>query len=467
VQFRHGSLATLGVEPPRPAWVRDRPGAWRFALGTVCIGAFMGQLDASIVTTALPTIQHAFGASVAAASWVGLSYLVALVACVTAMGRLADVHGRKLVYLYGFAVFVAGSALCAFAGSLDALVAFRALQGVGAAMLQANSVAIIALAVPPSRLGRALGVQGAAQALGLAAGPSIGGLLVAAGGWRLLFLANVPAGVVAFALGWYLLPRSTDLDHGARFDRLGFVLLVPTVAATLCVVSLGGVRGLGGLPLGGLAAAAVLGGVGFLRHERRARSPLVDLAVIGSSRLGSRLVASATSYVVLFGTLLAAPFLLERALHAGVVEAGATLAAMPVAIGVVAPVAGRAYERTGPRPLTVAGMALCSVALLAAARFHATPGVLAAELVVLGAGIGLFTPANNASTMASVPRRSAGEASGLLNTARGLGTAVGLALATLLLSVSGSTDRGFAAATLALAAVAALTGALSLRTPPT
>ena len=170
------------VEPRRPPAVAQHRHAHWFVVATVCAGAFMGQLDASIVTLALPSLQQAFHASLAAVTWVGLSYLLVLVAAVTAVGRLSDMVGRKLIYTYGFGVFIIGSALCGLAPDLVVLDGSRALQAIGAAMLQANSVAIIYLAVPSSSLGRAIGVQGAAQALGLALGPAAGGLLLAAAG---------------------------------------------------------------------------------------------------------------------------------------------------------------------------------------------------------------------------------------------------------------------------------------------
>ncbi len=137
----------LLVEPRRPESIRNKKNAYWLAVAAVCIGAFMGQLDASIVTVALPTLQQTFHASVGAVTWIGLSYLLVLVATVTAVGRFADMWGRKLLYVYGFAIFVIGSALCGLAPSLGALIAFRVLQAVGAAMLQANSVAIIVTAV--------------------------------------------------------------------------------------------------------------------------------------------------------------------------------------------------------------------------------------------------------------------------------------------------------------------------------
>jgi EmrB/QacA subfamily drug resistance transporter len=466
VELRDSWLGVLATEPAQPSWLRDHRSAWQLALATVCLGAFMGQLDASIVTVAIPSIQRSFDVPVGAAAWVGLSYLVALVSCVTVFGRFADVHGRKLTYLYGFVVFTAGSALCAAAPSLDALIACRVVQGIGAAMLQANSVAIIALAVPREKLGRAIGIQGTAQALGLAAGPSIGGLLLAAGGWRLLFLVNVPAGVVAFALGWYLLPRSTELARGERLDRLGLALLVPAVGAVLCAISLGGSRALGGVATAALATGGVVLLGAFIVRERRAAAPLVEPSLFRTAAFTARLASAMASYAVLFGVMLAVPVLLERGLHTSVVEAGATLAAMPVAIGVVAPIAGRAYEFWGARRLTTAGMALCAITLLGAAHFHGSSGAIALELAGLGVGLGLFTPANSASIMSSVPRCCAGEASGLLNMARGLGTSIGLAVTALVLSLSTTPARGYADTMVVLAVVAAMTGLVSVTAPP-
>ena len=201
------ALAPRGVgrqllrEPRRPTAVRDSPRAPWFVVGTVCIGAFMGQLDASIVTLALPRMGLDLHASLGAVEWVALAYLLVLVATVATVGRIADAVGRKLLYVYGFGVFTVGSVLCGLAPTLAVLIAARVLQAVGAAMLQANSVALIAEAMPPSMLGRAIGVQGSAQALGLALGPAIGGILLSLAGWRLIFLVNLPAGAIGLALG--------------------------------------------------------------------------------------------------------------------------------------------------------------------------------------------------------------------------------------------------------------------------
>ncbi len=389
----------------------------------------MGQLDASIVTLAFPALERSFHSGVEAVSWVGLSYLLVLVATVAAVGRLADMVGRKLLYVYGFIIFIAGSALCANASSLLALDGFRALQAVGAAMLQANSVAIIALAVPRDRLGRALGVQGAAQALGLALGPSVGGLLLAAGGWRLLFYVNVPVGLIGMVTALLFIPRSTHLQARVRFDWAGFALFFPAVAALLLVVSQGSHQGWTSPSI--LATVVVAGvlGVGFVRRERRCRAPMVDLSLFARRRFTAGVSSGLLAFLVLFGVLVVVPYYLERSTGFGAVRTGMELMVMPVALGLVAPFSGRMADRYGVRAPAVTGMALVTMGLVGLAGLRPSTGGFLALLVVIGAGLGLFVSPNNAGIMASVPPVQSGLASGLLNMSRGLGTAMGLAVA--------------------------------------
>ncbi|MFT0860992.1 MFS transporter [Ancylobacter sp. G4_0304] len=171
---------------PLPA-IAKRPSYVWIVVGTVCIGAFMGQLDASITQLVLPALEDSFGSSVDVVSWVAVIYLVTAAATLPVFGRLADLYGRKLLYTFGFLVFVLGSGLCGFATSLEALIAARALQSIGSAMLTANSVAIVVSIATHSNRGKALGIQAAMQAVGLCAGPTLGGLILSALDWRWVF----------------------------------------------------------------------------------------------------------------------------------------------------------------------------------------------------------------------------------------------------------------------------------------
>jgi EmrB/QacA subfamily drug resistance transporter len=461
-------------EPRRPSRIRDRPNAYRYAVAAVCVGAFMGQLDASIVTLALPTLQRDFHTSVGAVTWVGLSYLLVLVTTVTAVGRFADMVGRKLLYLYGFGVFIVGSALCGLAPNLIALDCFRVLQGLGAAMLQANSVAIIYLAAPRRALGRAIGIQGAAQALGLALGPSVGGLLLGAAGWRLIFWINVPVGILGIAAGLLFIPRSRHLQRRVAFDWVGLGLFAPTIVALLVAVSFGNRLGWGSIEIVGLLVVSVACGTAFVRWERRAPAPMLDLSLFSRPAFSAGIASGLLSYLVLFGTLFVVPFALEGGQGLSAARVGLELTVMPLALGAVAPLAGRAVDRFGARPLTVTGMALTAIMLGVLGLTHPGHGLFVVELGLIGVGLGLFTPANNAAIMGASPKESSGMASGVLNMTRGMGTAMGLAFTGLVFALAGGEaasrvdiGRGFTAALLFLAALAAVAAVLAgLRGPP-
>jgi EmrB/QacA subfamily drug resistance transporter len=469
-----GSLRRhLLTEPRRPPGVRASPRAHWYVVGTVCVGAFMGQLDASIVTLALPRLSRELHASVGAVEWVALTYLLVLVASVATVGRLADAVGRKLLYVYGFAVFTAGSVLCGLAPTLAVLIAARAIQAVGAAMLQANSVALITEAMPPRLLGRGIGVQGTAQALGLALGPAIGGALLALGGWRLIFLVNLPAGAIGITLGWFLLPRSRSRRPVGQSDRLGAVLLAFAVAGPLLYLSLAGRAGYDNPPLLAVLAAGSLAAIAFMRRERRVGDALIDLSILRRPALSVGLSSGLVSYLVLFGTLFTVPYYLS-AEHVNPALIGLQLAVLPVAIGISAPIAGRVLNRVGARPLTAGGLLVTGVGLLEIAFRHGTSGLLVG-LAVAGLGLGTFTPANNATIMSASPKGHTGVIGGVLNMTRGVGTALGVALASALyITASGAnsaTASPAAAATgltvaLATLGLAALTVGLALLLAP-
>jgi EmrB/QacA subfamily drug resistance transporter len=401
-------------------------------VGTVCVGAFLGQLDASIASLVLPTLEDVFQAPVAAIEWVALAYLLTLAALVVPIGRLADLLGRKTLYATGFVIFIVGSALCGLAPSLGWLIAARVLQAVGAAMLQANSVAIIAAAARPHELGRAIGIQGAAQAVGLAVGPSLGGLLIAALGWQWVFLIAVPFGIVGATLGWLVLPVTVHTPRAEaeaeRFDWLGAVLCAPSIALMLLALSYGNVWGWTSPRLIAVTTAAALLLAGFLMAERWARFPLVDLRLFRQRVFSAGIAAGLLSYAVLFGSLFLLPFDLQRIRGYGPAETGLLLSPIPIALGLVAPFGGIIADRVGSRPLTVAGMSVAATALLGLALAPTAPLPVALALLgLLGAGVGLFTPANNSAIMGSAPPYRRGVASGLLNMTRSLGTSLGVA----------------------------------------
>ena len=439
-------------EAARPAVVREHRMAPWFAVATVCFGAFMGQLDASIVTLAFPALQRQFSSGLAGVQWVSLSYLLALVVLLVPVGRWSDRVGRKLVYLYGFVVFTTASAGCGLAWSLGALIALRVVQAAGAAMLQANSVALVATSAPPGQRRAALGIQAAAQALGLALGPVAGGLLLAASGWRWIFFVNVPVGVVAVAAAWFLLPRTRHRADRADADPAGLLLLATAVAAGLLAVS--AVSGLG-MPAGAVAGCvtlAVLAGAGLVWWERRAASPLVDLPLLTGGGLAAGLAGALCAYMVLFGPLVLFPQLMTA--HGGSpLRTGLILAALPAGFGLAAVAAERVLPAHWPNGRRCAVGGIVAGGCAAALAIPASAAVTVPLLGILGLGLGVYIPANNAAIMAAVPPGGSAAAGGMVNMARGLGTALGVAAVSLALHAGAR--PGPAMLTLAVLALAA------------
>jgi MFS family permease len=465
------------IEPARPEGIRQHPRAPWLAIGVVCFGAFMGQLDASIVTLTFSSVQRAFGVPLAGAQWVSLAYLLALVALLAPVGRLSDAIGRKLVYTYGFALFTVASVACGLAPSLGLLVAFRLAQAAGAAMLQANSVALVTTSAPRQATRLALGMQAGAQAVGLALGPTLGGLLTASVGWRYVYWVNVPVGIAAIVAARYLLPRTRHLTPADRFDWPGTVLLAGSSTALLLLVS-----AVSGLSLPGWAAAALAVAAagclaGFGARQVRARFPLIP-AELRSGRLALGLGGALAGYLALFGPLVLVPQMLAAGAGAGAgggsaLRAGLVLSALPAGFGLAALGAEAVLPHSwGNRRRGVAGGLLCAAAMIAAIFVAVPPAGLAGLLAVAGVGLGVFVPANNTVIMGAAAGASPGLLGGLVNMARGIGTALGISVVTLALHLSGrpggrtGTDPRLALAMLAFAAAAAALTALAGRAGP-
>jgi EmrB/QacA subfamily drug resistance transporter len=424
--------ANRGLPEPAPAQFFERRAAYPwFVVGTVCIGAFIGQLDASIVQLAMPSFEDAFDAPLDAASWVAVAYVLAFAAVLPAFARLAEIGGRKTLYLCGFALFGLFSALCGLAPSLPLLIAFRVAQGIGGSMLGANSVVILVAATGPARRGKALGIMAAAQAVGLSLGPTLGGVLLAISGWRSIFWVTVPFAVLGGALGWLIVPKTTAFAKDRRFDATGAALLIPALVTLLVTITEWRAWGLSAPLLSCAAAGPILLGL-FIWRESRAPAPLIDLRLFKSAAFSAGCVGVLVSYAMLYGMFFAMSFALIRGYHDPVFAAGLRLTVVPVALGLVAPFSGALADKR-PRLVMGGGMALCLAAALALiALLTGTPesllGVMAA-LAAFGAGLGLYIAPNNSATIGAAPAEKSGVAGGLLNLLRVFGTGVGVAAA--------------------------------------
>jgi EmrB/QacA subfamily drug resistance transporter len=423
-----------------------------WVLTSIGVGTFMSALDGSVVNTVLPVLSRELHASVAGIEWVATIYLLVVSALLLGVGRAGDLRGHKRLYLFGFVLFVIGSAGCGFAPGVRALIAMRALQAVGASMLYANAPAILTKNFPAAERGRALGAQATFTYLGLTAGPSLGGWLAHAFGWRSVFFINIPIGILAIALAWRFIENDRPEKVGEPFDTTGAALF--TLGLVLLLVALNQGHAWGWLSIESVAlfGVAVMLLAVFVWWEKRRAHPMLDLALFRSRVFSGTTVSALMNYICVYSVLFVIPFLLIGGRGLNTQQAGLVLTAQPIVMAIVAPISGTLSDRIGSRMLTTIGMVVLALGLLllALVAADASRGIVAAGLAVVGLGVGLFTSPNNSALMGAAPRERQGIAAGVLATARNVGMVLGIGISgavfTTILAGGGAhaLDRGVA-----------------------
>jgi MFS family permease len=387
-------------------------------------------LATSIANVALPTLAEALSAPFQQVQWVVLAYLLVTTSSVVGVGRLGDLVGRRRLLMAGVVLFIAASCAGGVAPGVGWLIAARAAQGLGAAVMLALAMALVGEVVPKDRTGRAMGLLGTLSAVGTALGPSLGGVLVAHFGWPAIFLVNVPLGLVALWLVRRYLPaerrpsmaRVSVRENAARFDAAGMALLASTLAAYALAMTVG--RGTFGATNVALLIAAALGVGLFVRVEARAAAPLVQLPGLRDPVLGAGLVMSALVATVMMATLVIGPFYLARGLGLDTTRVGLVMSIGPVVAALTGVPAGRVVDRFGTQRASVTGLA--GIALGCSALCVA-PGIAGyvIPMVVVTSGYALFQAANNTAVMIEVAAERRGVVSGMLNLSRNLGLITG------------------------------------------
>ncbi|UUZ67864.1 MFS transporter [Polaromonas sp. P2-4] len=386
----------------------------------------LSSLGTSIANVGLPTLAQAFNASFQEVQWVVLAYLLAITTLIVSAGRLGDIIGRRRLLLAGIFLFTVASILCGIAPTLWLLIAARAAQGIGAAIMMALTMAFIGETVPKEKTGSAMGLLGTMSAIGTALGPSLGGVLIAGPGWQAIFLVNVPLGILTFLLAYRYLPvdrRGPKTDRPG-FDHVGTLLLALTLAAYALAMTMG--RGSFGPINMALLLVAALGVGLFVLAEARAASPLIRLAMFRDPGLSASLAMSALVATVMMATLVIGPFYLSRALGLAAAHVGLVLSVGPFAAALTGVPAGRMADRFGAQRMTLVGLiaiaAGCFVLSMSAAL--GIPGYIA-PIVVITVGYALFQTANNTAVMTDVRADQRGVISGMLNLSRNLGLITG------------------------------------------
>ncbi|MDF1523199.1 MAG: DHA2 family efflux MFS transporter permease subunit [Trueperaceae bacterium] len=397
-----------------------------WVLAATSIGAFSASAMVTAVNVVLPTLVEELGAPFATVQWVVLGYLLASIALLPVIGRLADLWGKHRVFFAGYAAYALGSLACALAPDVGTLIAFRTVQGVGAAALTALGLAIVTDVFPQGERGRAIGINGAVISAGVVVGPSLGGLLGDLASWRWIFAAGVAIAAVGATLAVRVLPRYARQPAG-RFDVLGGALIVAALLAFSLGLTLGQGRGFDAAVVRGLIAGGLALGVAFVAVERRVANPLVDLRLFRERDVWVGLASGSVTFVAIAGVVLLMPFYLEGVLGLPAWRVGLLMAVVPIVLVVAAPLAGTLADRFGPRPVTVAGMLLLLIGYLAVGTLDesTTPLGYVGRFLFVGLGMGTFQTPNNTAIMSAARRGGSGVAGSLLSLTRYLGQVIG------------------------------------------
>lgn len=401
------------------------------ALGLAALGQVLASIDMSALVIAMPTLADEFDVGANTILWAPLTFTLVTTASGLGMGRLGDLYGRKRMYVIGLTLFGCSAVVSALAGSAAELVFGRVVQGFGAAMVVGNSVAIVAAFFPAERRGLAIGVMSATTGAGMAAGPIFGGLMIQELDWRAIFWTRIPLGLLLAGLVWRLLvdipperrPRGIDLAGSLLLFALLFTLVLALNRGeawgwfSVSVLTLFGVS-LATLPL-------------FLRHQRRAPSPVLALDLFRNAGFSAGTAAILLQFIGFAAVVFLLPFMLIDARGFSTLEAGGISAALPLSLLVLSPVSGLLSDRVSPRLVMGAGLVIMAGGMFFLSTMTATTPVagIVVRLIVVGAGTALFQSPNIAMIMAAAPADRLGTASGAAVTFRQIGQSFGIALA--------------------------------------
>ncbi|MGH3606448.1 MAG: MDR family MFS transporter [Pseudonocardiaceae bacterium] len=425
-----------GGGPGFPAHRAVQPAVgWGLPLTVLIAGMFMSILDTTIVNVAIPTIQNEFGVSTDDVQWVVTGYTLALGVVVPVTAWLGDRFGLKRVYNLALLAFAAGSALCGLAWDLNSLVAFRIFQAIPGGILPVITLSILYRIVPRDRLGAAMGLYGLGIVCAPAIGPTLGGYLVEYVNWRLIFYINVPIGILGAVAAAVVLPRFPRIA-GRRFDVLGFVTVAGGLFALLLAMSEGASWGWGSYRVLGLITYSVLSLALFVVIELEVAEPLLDIRIFRYWPFTNSLLLIAVLMIGLFGVLFYIPLFLQEVQGLGAFDAGLTLLPQAVVMGVLMPIAGRVYDRIGPRWPAFIGLTIVAAAtyLMHNLAVDTSREQLVLWLMLRAVGLGLAMMPIMAGGIAVIPAAQVSAASAFNNVAQRTAGALGIAVLTAILT---------------------------------
>lgn len=403
-----------------------------FSWVAIMLGLTLAVLDGTIANVALPSIAAHFHVEAAASIWIVNGYQLAIVVALLPLANLADIHGYRKVYLGGIALFTLASVACVFSGSLGMLTVARIAQGLGAAGLMSVNMSVLRFTVPQARFGAAVGINAMVVAVASTVGPALAGAILSVASWHWLFAINIPLGLLTLLFGWIGLPEGVRVMH--RFDWRAAVLSALGLCLLITAVDGAG----GGLPLWVTALQLIGAGLCFavqIRHERGSDRPMLPVDLLRIPAFSLSICTSVASFTTQLLAFVALPFLLQSVMSYSPTEVGILMMAWPLAVAVIAPIAGRLSDRYPPAILGGVGLVCLAVGMAALGLLG--PGApvwdICWRMALCGFGFGLFQSPNNRAMLETAPMSRSGAASGMLGTARLTGQSLGAALVGLLL----------------------------------
>ncbi len=405
----------------------------KFALLIIITAAFLIPYLSSAVTVAIPSIGSEFAMDVVLLAWIATSFFLAAAVFLVPFGRIADIYGRKKIFIYGIIVLIISSFLSVLSNSGTVFIIFRIFQGLGSAMVFGTSLAILTSVFPLGERGKAMGIETAAAYIGLSLGPFLGGVLTQNFGWRSIFLLIVPIGLLILAMVFWKLKGEWAEAKGEKLDLTGSFFYGLALVALMYGFSI--------LPETSgilLTSVGVLGMLGFIWWEIRARTPVLNISLFRNNRvfLFSNM-AALISYSATFAVVFLISLYLQQIKGLNPQDAGLVLVAQPIVMAISSPFAGRLSDRVEPRMISSIGMALTAVALFMFALLNSqtTLEYVVGILVLIGFGFALFSSPNMNAIMCSVERKFYGVASGMVGTMRLMGQMVSMGIATLVFAI--------------------------------
>jgi EmrB/QacA subfamily drug resistance transporter len=401
-----------------------------WTLAAVSFGLFMIMLDNTVVNVALPAMQRSLDLKISELEWVVTGYALTFGAFMLTGGKLADLFGRRLIFVVGLAVFTLSSLACGLAGSPGVLIGARVVQGLGAAMMNPATLSIITVTFPPRQRGAAIGIWVGVSALALAIGPLVGGLITERVNWSWIFFINVPIGVIATVAAFAFIAESRDTSHEQKPDLPG--LLSSALGLFALIYALIEANNYGWSSPRILIAFAV-GAAAlsvFVLVERHQRLPMLDLSIFRNATFAGANAVMLLTTLAMFGVFFYVSLYLQQVLRYSPIQAGAMFLPMTLLVAAVAPVAGKLADRIGSRLLVGCGLILVGGSLIVYSRLgvHANFWSLLPAMVLGGLGMPLAMTPTTTVAMASVQRDKAGVGSAVLNSARQIGGSLGIAV---------------------------------------